>query len=410
MRIISDITASATERSLVLLDELGAGTDPEEGCAIAMALLDSFLDRGCMTIITTHHGVLKNYGYTKPGCLNASMEFNARSLSPTYRIIMGVPGESRALEIAGQTGIPGKIVEVARAYLDDERSDYTALMRSLGEKQRELDLLERERRQQLQKALESRRNADLEHLRIRQKELELRRQGVAELSRFLSESRKTFENLVRELRESGKKVEEASNGREMLHNVSNEIQRQSDELARFEEETEDLERMIKNGQTDSRQIEARALQAGQKVLYHGREATVLRALDDKKVLVQVGALRLPVAADALSLPHKERGRASSDKTNYIVELSDNAEGSSRASPELDVRGMRLTEAIEVLSRQIDAASLAGLGSFSVIHGTGEGILAKGIHDWLKTQTAVADYYFARPEDGGFGKTWIHLKT
>jgi len=161
----------------VLLDELGAGTDPEEGCAIAMALLDFFLNRGCMTIITTHHGVLKNYGYTKPRCLNASMEFDARSLSPTYRIIMGVPGESRALEIAGQTGIPGKIVEVARAYLDDERSDYTALMRSLGEKQRELDQLERERRKQLQKALESRRNADLEHLRIRQKELELRRQG-----------------------------------------------------------------------------------------------------------------------------------------------------------------------------------------------------------------------------------------
>jgi len=234
-----------------------------------------------MTIITTHHGVLKNYGYTKPRCLNASMEFDARSLSPTYRIIMGVPGESRALEIAGQTGIPGKIVEVARAYLDDERSDYTALMRSLGEKQRELDQLERERRKQLQKALESRRNADLEHLRIRQKELELRRQGVTELSRFLSESRKTFENLVRELRESGKKVEEASIGREMLHNVSNEIQRQSDELARFEKETEDLERMIKNGQTDSRQLEARALQAGQKVLYHGREGIVLRALDDK---------------------------------------------------------------------------------------------------------------------------------
>jgi len=168
--------------------------------------------------------------------------------------------------------------------------------------------------------------------------------------------------------------------------------------------------MIENGQTDSRQIEARALQAGEKVLYHGREATILRALDDKKVLLQVGALRLPVAVDALSLPHKERGKASSDKTNYIVELSDNAEGSSRASPELDVRGMRLTEAIEALSRQIDAASLAGLASFSVIHGTGEGKLAKGIHDWLKTQTVVDDYYFARPEDGGFGKTWIFLKS
>ncbi len=413
MKVISDIAASATGRSLVLLDELGAGTDPEEGCAIAMALLDYFLDRGCMTIVTTHHGVLKNYGYTKPGCLNASMEFDAHSLSPTYRIIMGVPGESQALEIARQTGLSGQIVDVARGYLDNERSDYTALMRSLGEKQRELDQLERERRQQLQRALESRRKADLEHLRVRQRELELRRQGVAELNKFLSESRRAFENLVRELRESGRKAEEASIGREMLQNVSNEIQRQADALARFEEETEALKGAMTSGQDGIRRVDAAALQAGQKVLFQGREAIVLRTLDAKKVLVQVGALRLPVAADALSLPREEKrkaDRAARAMMSYQVELSDSSGGAPRASPELDVRGMRLAEAIETLSRQIDAASLAGLSTFSVIHGTGEGILAKGIHDWLKTQPAVADYYFARPEDGGFGKTWIHLKA
>jgi len=413
MKVISDIAASATGRSLVLLDELGAGTDPEEGCAIAMALLDYFLDRGCTTIVTTHHGVLKNYGYTKPGCLNASMEFDAHSLSPTYRIIMGVPGESQALEIARQTGLSGQIVDVARGYLDNERSDYTALMRSLGEKQRELDQLERERRQQLQRALESRRKADLEHLRVRQRELELRRQGVAELNKFLSESRRAFENLVRELRESGRKAEEASIGREMLQNVSNEIQRQADALARFEEETEALKGAMTSGQDGIRRVDAAALQAGQKVLFQGREAIVLRTLDAKKVLVQVGALRLPVAADALSLPREEKRKADQAARammSYQVELSDSSGGAPRASPELDVRGMRLAEAIETLSRQIDAASLAGLSTFSVIHGTGEGILAKGIHDWLKTQPAVADYYFARPEDGGFGKTWIHLKA
>jgi DNA mismatch repair protein MutS2 len=413
MKVISDIAASATGRSLVLLDELGAGTDPEEGCAIAMALLDYFLDRGCMTIVTTHHGVLKNYGYTKPGCLNASMEFDAHSLSPTYRIIMGVPGESQALEIARQTGLSGQIVDVARGYLDNERSDYTALMRSLGEKQRELDQLERERRQQLQRALESRRKADLEHLRVRQRELELRRQGVAELNKFLSESRRAFENLVRELRESGRKAEEASIGREMLQNVSNEIQRQADALARFEEETEALKGAMTSRQDGIRRVDAAALQAGQKVLFQGREAIVLRTLDAKKVLVQVGALRLPVAADALSLPREEKRKADQAARammSYQVELSDSSGGAPRASPELDVRGMRLAEAIETLSRQIDAASLAGLSTFSVIHGTGEGILAKGIHDWLKTQPAVADYYFARPEDGGFGKTWIHLKA
>jgi len=133
MHIIANIVKKASDRSLVLLDELGAGTDPEEGCAIAMALLDHFLECRSLTIVTTHHGVLKNYGYIKPGCLNASMEFDSKSLSPTFRILMGIPGESRALEIAQRTGLPGQIVEVARTYLNDERTDYSALIQSLGE-------------------------------------------------------------------------------------------------------------------------------------------------------------------------------------------------------------------------------------------------------------------------------------
>jgi DNA mismatch repair protein MutS2 len=410
MSVISDIAASATGRSLVLLDELGAGTDPEEGCAIAMALLDYFLERGCMTIVTTHHGVLKNYGYTKSGCLNASMEFNAHSLSPTYRIFMGVPGESRALEIAKQTGLSSQIVDTARGYLDDERSDYSALIRSLGEKQRELDLLERERRKQLQGALESRRKADLENLKIRQKELELRRQGVAELTRFLSESRKTFENLVREMRESGRKVEEVSAGRELLQEISDEIQQHSDGLARFEEETDVLERSMRSERDGVQSVDANILKPGERVLFQNREAVFLRMLDDKKVLVQIGALRIPVAVDALSIPFAKKRKDGETRMSYQVELSGATGGGATASAELDLRGMRLAEALEALTRQIDAASLAGLGTFSVIHGTGEGVLGRGIHDWLKTQAAVADYYFARPEDGGFGKTWIHLKN
>ena len=102
IRVIGGIVATATEKSLVLLDELGSGTDPEEGCAIAMGLLDWFIDRGCLTVLTTHHGILKNYGYSRPACLNASMDFDRDSLSPTYRILMGVPGESRALEVAAK--------------------------------------------------------------------------------------------------------------------------------------------------------------------------------------------------------------------------------------------------------------------------------------------------------------------
>ena len=409
MKVISDIVAMTSDRSLILLDELGAGTDPEEGCAIAMALLDYFLERGCMTIVTTHHGVLKNYGYTKPGCLNASMEFNAASLSPTYRIFMGVPGESRALEIARQTGLQGSIVEHARAYLDDERSDYSALIRSLGEKQRELDQLEREQKKQLRGALESRRKADLENLKVHQRELELRRQGVVELDRFLSESRKTFENLVREMRESGKQVDEIASGRRLLQSVSDEIQVQRDELTRYEEETGVLEKSMQGEENGAGILDSRRLKPGDKVLYRNREAVFLRTFGDNRLLVQAGSLRLPVSIDALSLPRGTQKKKDSP-VQYQIELSGSSEGAAKPLSELDLRGMRLSEALDALNHQIDVASLAGLGTFSVIHGTGEGILAKGIHDWLKTQNSVADYYFARPEDGGFGMTWIHLKS
>ena len=409
MRVISDIVRAATGRSLVLLDELGAGTDPEEGCAIAMALLDFFLERKSLTIATTHHGILKNYGYTKPGCLNASMEFDAQSLSPTYRMCVGIPGESRALEIARQTGLSDEIVATATSYLDDERTDYSALMRSLGEKQRELDRLEQEKRKQLKGAQESRRNADLQNLKVRQRELELRRQGVAELNRLLSESRRTFENLVREIRESGRKVEEASSAREFLNELSEEAKRENDELSRFEAETKTLARSLSDGNAPSRRIDPASASVGEKVLYAGREAIIVRKLDEKRVLIQAGSLRIPVAMEDLSIPPLHKKPDSETKLVYQVELSSPGEGSSKPLPEIDVRGMRLAQALETLAHQIDAASLGGLGVFSIIHGTGEGILGKGIHEWLKTQPSVADYYFARPEDGGFGKTWVHLK-
>ncbi len=412
MTVIADIATHATDRSLVLLDELGAGTDPEEGCAIAMGLLDHFIERGSMTIVTTHHGVLKNYGYTKPSCLNASMEFNAKSLSPTYRIFMGVPGESRALDIALQTGLPRAIVDTAHGYLNDERSDYTALIRSLGEKQRELDSLEREKKKQLQGALESRRIADLEKLKVRQRELELRRQGVSDLAHFLSDSRKTFENLVRTLRESGRMVEEAPQGRKFLQELADDLVKKRDELTNFERETKDLEARISSAEAQISRAKADELVPGSRVVYQRKEATLLRMVNEGKALVQIGSLKLTVPLAELGVVHATKKQpAESQHLSYQVELSSSFEGSGRAaSGELDVRGMRLTEALDILRKQIDAACLAGLGTFSVIHGTGEGILAKGIHEWLKTQSVIADYYFARPEDGGFGKTWIHLKS
>ena len=166
-----------------------------------MSLLDAFIERGCLTVLTTHHSILKNYGYSRPACLNASMDFDKAAFRPTYRILMGVPGESRALEVASKNGLPAAIVSGASKYLAEERADVSELIKGLTEKHRELEDIEADRRKRLREAKEAQRKADLGSLRVRQKELELRERGVSDLRRLLDESRKTLENLVKEIRE-----------------------------------------------------------------------------------------------------------------------------------------------------------------------------------------------------------------
>lgn len=400
MRVIADIAAKASSKSLILLDELGAGTDPEEGCALAMGLLDYFIDLGALTIVTTHHGILKNYGYTKPGCLNASMEFDSTRLAPTYRIVMGIPGQSRALEIAAQVGLPAAIVGAARQYLDEERSDIGELVKSLSEKQRAIDQLEREQRKRIQATVEDRRKLDLAALQVRQKEQELRRRGVAELGNLLKESRKTLENLIRELRESRGGQESIREAKRFLAQLAESVEGQTAALRREEEAIQE------SLEDDS--SENRGIRQGDEVLYgrNRRRARAVRKAAPGQWLIELGSLRLTVPASEL-LP----ARGKSETTlSYDVELAPGEGGEApRAKFELDLRGFRLQEALEAVERQIDAASLQGLKSFSIIHGTGEGVLGKGIHDYLRGQAVVEDYYFARPEEGGYGKTQIRLK-
>lgn len=457
MRVLGGISAAATARSLVLLDELGAGTDPEEGCAVAMGLLDHFIGRGALTVVTTHHGILKNYGYTREGCLNASMDFDAKSLSPTYRIVMGVPGESRALDIASQNGLSAEIVETARRYLREERTDVSELIKGLSEKHRELESLETERQHRLREARQDQRKADLAALRVRRQEVELRRKGVSEVQRLLAESRKTLENLVRELRESGADSLRTREVKGFLAQLAEGVERQRELL----ESTEDALATAESGLAGSGGAEnipegvgpaaasaslpagtgrarkrraaaadasgpalakpagapaAADIQQGDAVLVgpSRRPGTVMRAAAGGKWLVEVGSMKLTVALrELVRVPGAAQARPSVEPAgvpSYHVELAPrDGETSVRALFELDVRGMRLAEALVAVERQVDAAALQGLSLFSIIHGTGEGILGPGIHEYLKASPAVAEYHFSRPEEGGYGKTSVRLK-
>jgi DNA mismatch repair protein MutS2 len=422
MTNISSIISAATDKSLVLLDELGSGTDPEEGSAIAMAILDHFIEKQVRLITTTHHGILKNYGYTRARVENASVEFDGRTLSPTFRIVMGLPGESRAVDIAARNGLQPNIVSRARSYLADERSDVSALIAGLKKKHEELDAGESARRLEEQRLREERRKVDLKELRVKQKELEIKAGEASKLKRLLEESRKTLENLVREVKEGeltrDKTLKVKDFLRELEQNVAGaDVAIDEERRALLEEQNAAAESAaVDNSAAESAdagsgkakrtkpRIKPRVM-PGAEVLAgeYRRRGTVLRADKKGSWIVEIGSLKMSFQEEELIAlePSTEVKKAIISTPDLIASASPQVE--------LSLRGMRMEEALETLRHQLDAAVLSGLGSFSVVHGKGDGILQKAVHDFLKTQTVVADYYFSRPELGGFGRTEVALK-
>jgi len=405
---ISAITSCATENSLVLLDELGSGTDPEEGGAIAMAVLDYLIEKNSRMIITTHHGILKNYGYTRQNVENASVEFDAQTLSPTYKIINGLPGESRAIDIAAANGLNGVIVENARKYIDEEKSNISGLIKGLEQKQRELAGIEHKSAIEQNRLKEEKRKADLKELQLRQKETELKRESLGKLQVFLGESRKTLENLVRELKEGEVSREKTLKVKEFLNDLARNAEMES--AALDEEEKLVSEQFLKtreNGET-SGSADSAIFAPGVEVFagLSKQRGVIVRAGKKSAAgnswIVKTGSLKI-------SFPEKDLVPADPVKTKTTASWAAEYGAAGEVVFELKLLGMRLGEATEALRRQIDAAVLSGIKSFSVIHGMGNGVLQKGIHDYLKNDPAVADYYFARPEVGGFGRTEVVLR-
>ena len=159
---------------MLLLDELASGTDPQEGGALAMAELDTFLEKKSWVIATTHHGILKNYGYTNPYCINASVDFDKNTLRPTYRLLMGVPGESHALEIASESGITQEVIDKAKNYLNTEQADVSTLIKGLTEKHSELDKLLEAQKEEKISLEEKKLKQEEKEIKLKEKELELK--------------------------------------------------------------------------------------------------------------------------------------------------------------------------------------------------------------------------------------------
>jgi DNA mismatch repair protein MutS2 len=332
--------------------------------------------------------VLKNYGFLKKGVVNASVEFDVEQLRPTYRLIMGVPGESHALTIARRSGVPGDLIRRAERYLEDERTDITRLVEELVSEKKKLVERGEAQKEKERAALETLRRAELRDLALRQKERELREKGLGALEQFLSESRRDLERIVKEIRE-GSHEEAVRNGRDLM-------QRLEERIAIEKVKITDLERALPEEGPGP-------LEKGTKVRVKssGSEGVVLRPAKDGGFVVAVGAVRFTLPAGELeALPDTEE--------KVTIEYRP-VHAAPPPAFELNVRGFRYAEALRALEKQMDAVLVSGLREFTILHGKGTGALRTGIHEYLAACPYVAEYHFARPEHGGAGKTVVVMK-
>ncbi len=460
MKNIAQAVNSAKSDTLILLDELGSGTDPQEGTAISMAVLDELIKRKSFVLVTTHQGILKNYGYTNPCCINASVEFNQDTLSPSYHLLMGVPGESHALDIAQKSGLPSDICKAARTYIATEQADVSALIRGLNRKHVELNKVQKEAERLAAEAQEKTDRLKARELELRRMESNLKKGKQQELNDFLIHSRRQLENLVRTLKEGEITREKTLSVKQYIAELTEDTMRldrkmeaEEEKLARDEAKFEAEQTAAKkhstgsNKKTKKKLSNAEALKyastasvnlqmsakgataansknSGSAPLTFAPGATVRTATGTTGLLieqakkgvwqVQFGSIKMQMKEKDLKLVQGAQASASAEnsyKPDISIELADDASNGIYERPVFELRllGMRADEAVKALERQIDLCVLHNFPHFSVIHGKGDGVLMQAVADYLSHCPVVAEFSKAPAEDGGAGKTYVTLK-
>jgi len=400
MKNVIDMFARVTPDSLVLLDEMGAGTDPTEGAALARSIVATLLDRGPLTVATTHYSELKSFAYTTPGVENASVEFNVETLSPTYRLLIGVPGRSNALAIAERLGLPRGIVGRARSYLTPQEVQVDEL---LGQIKDERDAAEAARATAIaeQQEAEQVRQAAQETLR------EAERARVSARDTALSEIEGELTGIREELRRLGRDREQVAVTREWLRQA--------------ETRATDLGQAV-------RQVRAArpaprpsgpapvAIRPGDRVIVAslGQQGDVLGLRDDDEAEVQVGTFRLRRPLSDLTRLSRNQVRTAERENRASAPRSAPAVSIAPARGEtvpldIDVRGTRAMEAEEMLERYLNDAYLASLPFVRIIHGKGTGALRQAIRQFLAQHPLVASTEGERDQQGGEGVTIARLR-
>jgi DNA mismatch repair protein MutS2 len=398
---------AATPQSLVLVDEMGTGTAPEEGAALAVALLDEFRAKKCIVLATTHHDRLKTYASTTPGVVNAAVEFDDVNLRPTYRLMVGVPGGSSGIAIAQRLGIATGIIERARSLLTPESREAADLIAYLHRSRDELD--------HLQKQMAAERHAlEEERKKLRTEWVERQQKRIKELEAQFAEMQKRFdENVAR--------VVEAVKERELRGQLEKSARRKMQDVR--SEARDELNSAVVQAISDSQAdlgahsasanaVSAERLQPGARVRVRGfSKPVVLRRVDGSSAEVEAGPLRMKVAIDEITSVEAEvpASKANVPPARLQSVTVSSQGGGGAASGEINVIGMTVEEATERLDKFLDEAALANRAQVRVIHGHGTGALRKGIGTFLSSHPLVEKHSFETEERGGKAITVVELQ-
>lgn len=392
MKNIVGILDKADENSLVLLDELGAGTDPIEGAALAMSILEELNDRHCICVSTTHYSEIKAFAMTHEGMENASMEFDIDRLCPTYRLYIGIPGKSNAFEISSRLGLPSSIIDKAKSFLKGEDVRFEDIISS-AQSQHRIAEEERKMAEEARAELEKlRADAERERKKLDEDRNRLQAKAKEDAKRIVADTKREMEKLIVEIR-SIKDIDRSAADRA--------IQAARDTLRTTETAVNEKEAIKKEDNTKP----PKTVRAGDTVniVTLDQKATVLSAPDSKgEVMVQAGVMKLNVKLKDIRLIEEKKAAA---PTSGKVGLG----AGKQVGLELDVRGMLVDEANIIVDRYLDDAYNAGLSEVNIIHGKGTGALRTGIQAFLKRHPLVKGYRMGSYGEGDAGVTVVTLK-
>mgnify|MGYP000995926684 FL=1 len=386
---IVEILKQIDADSLVLFDELGAGTDPQEGAALAMSILDAVGAKGSYTVATTHYPELKVYGYNRVDTINASMEFDVETLRPTYKFLLGIPGRSNALEISKRLGLDQSIIDAAASLTTENSQELNDMIADLVERR---NAVLAQQVQLAQQVIENRQMKNDYEQKLEKMETEKARtleEAKKEANHIVADSRKKADKIIADLRKmqlDGVAVKENK-----LMDAKGALN------AMRQEPSAENNRVLRK----AKKAKSQNIEAGDTVLVreYGQQGTVKRKLKDGKFEVQMGILKMVLAEDEIEKQNVAEVKSEQKAAPKPRVNTSKAVNRANASATLDLRGQRYEAAMSELDQFIDRALLNNLPSVEIIHGKGTGAIRQGVQEYLRSHRAVKNFNFTGPDQG-----------